>query len=193
VTHRADGLRTAVITVLGSGFAPVASGTAGALASVLLFAGVWAGARAVEAPRVALEVLIVAAVLGSSWLAVAWGPWAIERFASPDPKPFVLDEFAGQWIAVSMMPLALHAPWPEALAVIGGQFLLFRLFDILKPPPARQFESLPAGWGVLCDDLMAGVYANVVGQVLWRLTPLREWLASMWRDGTLSLAACIVC
>ncbi len=60
--------------------------------------------------------------------------------------------------------------------VLVGQFLLFRVFDVVKPPPARQAEALPAGWGILTDDLIAGVYANLVGQVIWRVTPLAGML-----------------
>ena len=53
--------------------------------------------------------------------------------------------------------------------IAGSAFLLFRLFDIWKPPPARRFERLPGGLGVVADDLMAGVYANLCGQLLWRV------------------------
>jgi phosphatidylglycerophosphatase A len=53
-------------------------------------------------------------------------------------------------------------------AVLAVQFFLFRLFDVVKPPPARQLERLPAGWGILLDDLAAGIYANIVGQVVFR-------------------------
>jgi len=61
--------------------------------------------------------------------------------------------------------------------VIGGQFVLFRALDVIKPPPARGLERLRAGWGILLDDLVAGAYANVLGQLLWRATPLAAWLA----------------
>ena len=60
-------------------------------------------------------------------------------------------------------------PGPDVFWVALSAFLLFRLFDIWKPPPARRFESLPGGIGVVADDLMAGVYANLCVQLLWRV------------------------
>jgi phosphatidylglycerophosphatase A len=61
------------------------------------------------------------------------------------------------------------ATWPQMIVVAAVQFFVFRAADIVKPPPARQFERLPCGWGVLMDDVMAGVYANLLGQVAVRL------------------------
>jgi phosphatidylglycerophosphatase A len=109
-------------------------------------------------------------------VSVAWGEWAVEYFRDNDPKQFVLDEFAGQWVALLVLPASLTAETWAFVLVAGGQFVLFRIFDIIKPPPARQAERLPAGWGILTDDLFAGLYANLVGQLLWRATPLASWL-----------------
>jgi len=78
-----------------------------------------------------------------------------------DPQNVVIDEVAGQWLT-----LAAAAPdWRHALAGLA----LFRLFDITKPWPARQLERLPAGWGIMLDDLAAGLYAAIV------LLILRHW------------------
>jgi len=78
-----------------------------------------------------------------------------------DPQNVVIDEAAGQWLT-----LAAAAPdWKHALAGLA----LFRLFDITKPWPARQLEHLPAGWGIMLDDLAAGVYGAIV------LLLLRHW------------------
>jgi phosphatidylglycerophosphatase A len=77
----------------------------------------------------------------------------------------VLDEFAGQWIALIALPMM---NWQQAFAVCAAQFFLFRLFDILKPPPASWLERLPAGWGIVADDLAAGIYANIIGQLIFR-------------------------
>jgi len=171
-----DGLRAACLTVLGSGYAPIASGTWGSLAALLLFAPLWLGCAAAGGPRVLVEGLLVAGIGLASWLSVRWGGWAIARWGRADPKQFVLDEFAGQWVTILFAPLSLAADGWEILCVFGSLFLLFRVFDILKPPPARQMEALPAGWGILTDDLFAGLYANLAGQALWRLTPLSAWL-----------------
>lgn len=174
-----DSLKAAVITVGGSGYAPFASGSWGSLVAAFLhLALAFVVVRA--APTQFAIVLNLATLLGiaaASHFAVHWGTWAIARFGSDDPKPFVLDEFAGQWVALLVSPaaaLAWPGGWPSmaALAWLASQFFLFRVFDVWKPPPARQLEDLPAGWGVLCDDLMAGVYANLAGQLLWRFTPL---------------------
>jgi phosphatidylglycerophosphatase A len=184
LTRGREALRTACITGLGSGFAPFAPGSWGSLVALLLFTIVWwaaVGAKTSCAlpesgPRAAVEAVTIVGILVASVLSVRWGEWAIARFASPDPKPFTLDEVAGQWVALLVLPLALGGSFWSFACVAGGQFFFFRLFDVLKPPPARQAESLPAGWGILVDDLCAGLYANIVGQLLWRLTPLQHWL-----------------
>ena len=75
-----------------------------------------------------------------------------------DPGHVVIDEVAGQLIALILVPLR----WQYILA----SFILFRGFDILKPPPLRQLEKLPEGSGIMLDDIGAGVYANIVVQVL---------------------------
>ncbi|MGH9488291.1 MAG: phosphatidylglycerophosphatase A family protein [Terriglobales bacterium] len=79
--------------------------------------------------------------------------------ATQDPRNVVLDEIAGQ-----LLTFVFLAPFSAAAAVAG--FLLFRLFDVTKPPPARQAERLPGGWGIMADDLIAGLYAAAV---LWLL------------------------
>ncbi len=167
-----DALRTACITGLGSGFAPLAPGTWGSLVALLLFTIDWWAGVGAGVARTVVEAAVIVGILVASALSVRWGAWAIARFNSPDPKQFTLDEVAGQWVALLCLPMAFGGNLRSFLAVAGGQFFLFRLFDVLKPPPARQFERLPAGWGILLDDLAAGVYANVTGQLLWWLTPL---------------------
>lgn len=79
-----------------------------------------------------------------------------------DPRNVVVDEIAGQ-----LLTFLFVAPRSAALALAG--FLLFRLFDVAKPFPARQAERLPRGWGIMTDDLMAGLYAAVVLLLLRRL------------------------
>lgn len=166
------------ITLFGSGYAPFASGSWGSLVAVILFlipalilrqfpSLAWITEAVVLVPGIVIAVLL------SIW----WGPWALEKFGAKDPKPFVLDEFAGQWIALVSLPVAAAGGSLVAFTVVVfGQFFFFRLFDVIKPPPAAQLERLPSGWGVLCDDLMAGLYANIAGQILWRFTPLASLL-----------------
>lgn len=172
-------VREAFITVLGTGYAPFASGSWGSLAAVVIFAAIWlsVGGVALSANAVALAIL-APGVLIACCAAIQWGDWALKKFASDDPKPFVIDEFAGQWIALAYMPLTGATAW-EVVALLGMQFFLFRVFDVLKVPPAAQLEHLPGAWGVLLDDLAAGVYANLAGQALWRLTPLPSLVATV--------------
>jgi phosphatidylglycerophosphatase A len=108
-----------------------------------------------------LLVLVLLAGAGT----VAWGSWAAEKFGRPDPPQCVSDEAAGQWLALAFLPITSAR---DLCIVAGMQFVLFRLLDIIKPPPVRQLEKLPAGWGILADDLAAGVLANLLGQVLLR-------------------------
>ncbi|MFH1748819.1 MAG: phosphatidylglycerophosphatase A [Planctomycetota bacterium] len=169
-------MKAACITVLGSGHLRPAPGTWGSLVAVAIFAAGWWLLANTVAARWSIEAVILVGIVLSSTAAVRWGEWAIARFASGDPKDFVLDEFAGQWVALLWLPLSLQCDWWTFACVVGGQFVLFRIMDIIKPPPARQLERLPAGWGILTDDLMAGVYANLVGQLAWRLTPMAAWL-----------------
>jgi phosphatidylglycerophosphatase A len=99
----------------------------------------------------------------SGALCVALGGWAQEFLGRKDPGPVVLDEAAGVCLTLLAQPMR-HWQWAVALA-----FVAFRVFDITKPPPARQLERLPRGWGILLDDLAAAVYANLVCQGVLRL------------------------
>jgi phosphatidylglycerophosphatase A len=171
------------VTVLGSGFLPLAPGTWGALVAVVAFAVLWSLATALGAHRPVVEAVLVAGVLGSSWFSIRWGGWAIARFGDSDPSCFVLDEFAGQWLALLALPAAYSAGVWAVAAAAGLSFFLFRVFDVIKPPPARQAESLPAGWGIITDYLVAGLYANLVGQVLWRLASWAGWLPGAFVHG----------
>jgi phosphatidylglycerophosphatase A len=86
------------------------------------------------------------------------GVWAADRAARAlrlkDPGPVVIDEAAGLLVTLAGVPVT----WLSAVLA----FFLFRAMDILKPPPARQAEALPGGWGIMIDDLFAGVYANLL-------------------------------
>jgi len=104
----------------------------------------------------------LAAALGGAAIAAGIGIPAATRVAKElgdeDPSCVVIDEVAGQLLALAGAPLY----WQSLLAA----FILFRAFDILKPPPVRQLEKLPAGVGIVLDDVGAGVYALVVVQLL---------------------------
>ena len=151
-------------SVFGLGYAPVAPGTFGSAAVAGVFlAVVWGGGSAVTVAAVMLAV----ALLGG-WATVRYGEGAIAKLG-PDPSQIVSDEACGQAITyLWLWELSRDNPG-QVLVLTGAGFLLFRAFDIVKPPPVRQLERVKGAWGVLLDDIMAGVYANVVLQVLWRL------------------------
>ena len=105
--------------------------------------------------------ILVAGLILFSVLCVALGGWAQDFLGRKDPGPVVVDEGAGICLTLLFQPH--YGTW----AVILG-FVAFRLFDITKPPPCRQLERLPTGWGILADDLAAALYANLLCQVVLR-------------------------
>lgn len=141
---------TLLATWFGCGRSPVAPGTVGSAAAVAI---------AIVLERLAgftwWHFLLLAAVLAGP---AVWAAGVAARAAKvEDPGFVVVDEVLGQWIALAG---ARTLNWKTCLAA----FLLFRLFDIWKPPPVRQLEALPGGWGINADDAMAGIYAALV---LW--------------------------
>jgi phosphatidylglycerophosphatase A len=154
-------LRKWIVTFFGSGLSPVAPGTMGSLLASVLLMGIFV---IVGSPGFFnWQAVLLTGLVLSSVLSIALGPWAIGFFGREDPQPFVLDEVAGICLTNLFLPITVGfgQVWIIALA-----FAAFRLFDVTKPPPARQLEHLPAGWGILLDDLAAAVYANVLCQVL---------------------------
>ncbi len=151
-------MRKFIITAGYLGLAPFAPGTAGTLLGVALYL-LTAQTPVAEWLNAGLLLLFCAL---SIWLC----PWAEAHYGQKDPSPFVIDEVAGFLLdALLLPPVSLWVRVPAAFAAA-------RFFDVIKPPPARQLEYLPAGWGILLDDLAASVYANVVLQFA-----LRWWIA----------------
>jgi len=139
-------------TVLGVGYAPIAPGTFGSAAGLI----VWAMLPA-SAP---LQLCVILFVFGLGvWCATA----VAQHFRAADPGPVVIDEVLGMLITLWLNPVG----WAGALA----GFFLFRLLDIVKPFPARQLERLHGGLGVMADDAMAAIYANLVLRALLALAP----------------------
>lgn len=92
------------------------------------------------------------------------------RFGKKDPGQVVADETAAQCIPLLFLPASAVRDWPHAAGALVGAFLLFRIFDIIKPWPARGLQRIPGGWGILIDDLFAGLYAAAIVQFLTRWT-----------------------
>lgn len=130
-----------------TGLAPTAPGTFGTLPGVALAPLVGMATGLGAAPYTLILLAIIALAI-----------WAADRFAAEtgtkDPQTVVIDEIAGYLVTVAFLPLSVTT-------LVAG-FLAFRLFDIVKPPPARQCEALPGGFGIVLDDVVAGLYANMV-------------------------------
>lgn len=149
---------------MGTGYLPVAPGTWGAAAATGVFLlAAWLTGGSVLA--VAWVMLAVAALASAG--CVAWGRLAEATFGGKDPSRCTIDEWAGQAVTFCFVPLGQGAADLLVAAAVG--FFAFRFFDIVKPPPARRIEKLPAGWGILADDLVAGLYANLAAQLVLRL------------------------
>lgn len=141
-----------------SGYAPIAPGTAGSAVTAVAY--YYLGASLGTLAWVVLVATVTAvSVAASEVMSREWGK---------DPGRVVADEAAGYLVTVALLP---HGFWT---AVAG--FVVFRVFDIVKPPPVRQLESLPGGWGIVADDVAAGVYGNL-------LIRAGLWLAALTGTG----------
>ena len=146
----------ALATALGTGYIPFAPGTFGSLVGLLLW---WALPHGAAAQLTAILVLFIAG---------AWsGSYAERHFNRSDPGHVVLDEVVGMLITLFMSPVA----WSGAL--LG--FLLFRAADIVKPYPADRLEALHGGVGIMADDAMAAVYANIALRLLVLVAGRLNW------------------
>ena len=136
------------------GFAPAAPGTVGSAAGVALFYLV----RAAASPW--LEAAVIAALFAAGvWAASS----AEQQLGGTDPGPVVIDEVVGMLITLAWLPVT-------PLGAFVG-FLIFRVLDVVKPWPSRQFESLHGGLGIMADDAMAAVYGRLLMQGLVFLAP----------------------
>jgi phosphatidylglycerophosphatase A len=158
------------IATCGVGYLPLAPGTWGSLVGIGVYALVRGAAMkfffAAGAGRnfnllhvyygvIAIELVAVFAIS----LAGTWAASRTEKLSGKkDPGKVVIDEVAGQFIALLSVPFILGTAWWTAILA----FVLFRFFDIVKPYPARRLESLEAGLGIMADDIVAGVYAAIV-------------------------------
>jgi phosphatidylglycerophosphatase A len=153
-----------IATACGLGYIPIAPGTFGSIAGILLYAVVQLAFPPIFIPGMRKSFEIQTSL--GAWAAVpvvaalaVLGVWASDRCAkymrAKDPQRIVIDEVSGQHLAYSLGLAALN--WKYLL--LG--FILFRVFDIWKPFPARQAESLSGGWGIMADDWVAGIYAAI--------------------------------
>ena len=147
--------RRTIGTVLFTGYAPIASGTAGSAVAAVGYYYLCASLSSAEWV-ILLRVVFVVAVYTAGALSTEW--------REEDPSRVVIDEVAGYLVTVAFLP---HSFW-----MAFGGFLVFRVLDIVKPVPVRRLEGLSGGWGIVLDDVAAGMY----GQILLRsVVVLMAW------------------
>ena len=146
-----DRLRELLSTCFFLGYSPIAPGTAGTLGALAAAFLLLLLPESLPYGAAAIALVLLSLALG-----VPLGRWAEGHHGKKDPGAFVLDEFMGFFVPLCYF---FHArPAPDELF---AAFLLFRLFDVAKPPPARRLEGLEGGWGIMLDDLIAGLYALI--------------------------------
>ncbi len=153
-----DRLGLFIATCAYIGYVPVAPGTFGSAAGLAVFYAI----RATGSAGAELALIGLLFAIG------VWSSTVAERhFGGVDPGPIVLDEVVGMLITLAVLPVNVYG------ALTG--FVLFRIFDVVKPWPAGRFERLPGGLGVMADDGMAAIYGNLVMRALIALCP--GWFA----------------
>ena len=140
-----------IATGFGSGYSPIAPGTAGALLAMLI----WWGYSLLFSHCISIPVLTFIVIVVFTFAGV-WSSSVVEKYWGEDPSRVVVDEMVGTWIALLAVPEGAH--WGYMLAA----FVLFRFFDIVKPLGVRKMESLPSGFGIIADDILAGIYGFIV-------------------------------
>ena len=140
------------------GYVPFAPGTFGSAIGLAAFYLV----RRQHSATIEIATIIALLTVGL-WAATE----AEHHFGGIDPGPVVIDEVVGMLITLALVPVGL-------LGAIAG-FVVFRILDVVKPWPARRLEHLPGGFGIILDDVMAGVYGNLVMLALVRVLP--GWLS----------------
>jgi phosphatidylglycerophosphatase A len=168
--HTAKDYLALAIATCGVGYLPLAPGTWGSLVGIGVYALVRgialnlffgaAARRNLDLLHIYYGVVVIelAAVALIIWVGI-WAASVTEKLSGrKDPSKVVIDEVAGQFIALIPIPFVPGTAWWAAILA----FILFRFFDIVKPYPARRLESLESGLGIMADDIVAGVYAAIV-------------------------------
>lgn len=135
-------------TVGGVGYCPVAPGTAGSVVGLLIG---WLASSSGSA------LIRLSGVIAGTGLSIVVSTQAERDLGRLDPPVVVIDELIGMWLVLALLPSVRQSLWLMVLA-----FGLFRLFDILKPPPLKALSRLPGGWGIVLDDVGASVYTCVI-------------------------------
>jgi phosphatidylglycerophosphatase A len=142
-----------IATGFGSGYSPLIPGTAGSFIALIIF---------VLVPLDNASWLIICLIV---FFTGVWAAKIVEKEHGKDPGLVVIDEFVGQWISLLFLP--------RIFLVFIAAFIIFRILDILKPFPANDSQKLAHGWGIMIDDVIAGIYTNVIIQLI--LFFLKDW------------------
>lgn len=144
-----------IVSGFGLGYSPVAPGTVGALGALVLAILIlnWAPLPYLLLGCISL-IFTILGIIGSNKLQYQWGR---------DPSKIVVDEMVGMWISL----MWVGSGWISLLIA----FVLFRFFDIVKPFGIRKTEQFPGGLGVMADDILAGIYTNLIMQIAFRIIP----------------------
>ena len=146
-----------IATVFKAGYVPIAPGTIGSVVGLLVF---W---LIKDSALFTVQMLVI----GALFFVGVWASMIVEQdLERQDPGIVVIDEVVGMLISLMLLP--------ATTTVIFLAFFLFRLFDIVKPYPARWCEQLSGGWGIMMDDVVAGLYANVLIHITLWIVP--QWL-----------------
>ena len=151
-------MKRLLTSCFGLGWLPVAPGSWGSLPSAIIFglACYFGGSAAI------VVSLMIALIVAGSIVCVKFSHVAVAATGNEDPNEVVADEIAGQALTFLAMPLMMaDVSGRQIVSIVVLGYFLFRLFDTVKPWPSYRLEELPAGWGILADDLMAGVYAGI--------------------------------
>ena len=141
-----------IATCLGIGYIGKGGGTVAALACCVCWYFAWAGGF----PPLLLSFIITGAITAIG----VWSSTVVERIWGKDPSRVVIDEVAGMCISLLFLPVSVK--------YLLCALILFRFFDIAKPLFIRKMELLPGGWGIMADDVLAGIYTNIiVSAVVW--------------------------
>lgn len=157
--------RSAIVILascFGLGYSPIMPGTCGALVGPLLYIPL-----ALLVPQEPWQSLLIGGMLAVwTWITIVLGRWSESYYGVKDSQIFVTDEVVGFLFTV----LLFHLPGQPILTTLWA-FPITRIIDILKIPPAKRLEKLPAGWGVVADDLLGSIYAALVLHAIRFIVP----------------------
>jgi len=132
-------------TVFYIGKLPLAPGTWASIFAVLCWYFLFQSVNHFVLPAISIFLFLIGGIASDT---------IVKDTKEHDPSRIVIDEWVGQWVALSMMPINIRT------GVVA--FIAFRIFDIIKPGPVRKMENIPGGWGIMADDVMAGIMAYFV-------------------------------